>query len=48
LQGQPLRWTPDALDRSTLAHSQTIAIGQPEYIECLLAKIRTAVGVVNQ
>ncbi len=48
LQGQPLKWTPDALDPDTLAHSQTIAIGQPEYIESLLAKIRTAVEGVNQ
>jgi 3'(2'), 5'-bisphosphate nucleotidase len=44
LEGQPLRWTPDALDPASLAHSQAIAIGQPEYIETLLPKVRIAVG----
>jgi 3'(2'), 5'-bisphosphate nucleotidase len=44
LQGQPLRWTPDAIDPETLAHTQSIAIGWPDYIEALLAKVQQAVG----
>ncbi|MGL5059408.1 MAG: 3'(2'),5'-bisphosphate nucleotidase CysQ family protein [Microcoleus sp.] len=43
LQGQPLRWTPDALNSETLAHFQPIAVGWPDYIECWLEKIRQAV-----
>ncbi|MCU0545359.1 MAG: inositol monophosphatase family protein [Oscillatoriaceae cyanobacterium Prado104] len=44
LQGQPLRWTPDALNPETLAHFQPIAIGWPNYIDPLLEKIHQAVG----
>ena len=43
LQGQPLRWTPDAIDPETLAHTQSIAIGWPDYIESLLGKVKQAV-----
>jgi 3'(2'), 5'-bisphosphate nucleotidase len=43
LQGQPLRWTADAVAPDTLAHSQAIAVGWPHYIEPLLAKIQRAV-----
>ncbi|NJR22534.1 MAG: inositol monophosphatase family protein [Richelia sp. CSU_2_1] len=43
LQGQPLKWTPDALNPETLAHCQPIAIGWPNYIEPLLEKIQQAV-----
>ncbi len=44
LQGQPLRWTADAIEPETLAHTQSIAIGWPDYIEPLLGKIQQAVG----
>jgi 3'(2'), 5'-bisphosphate nucleotidase len=44
LHGQPLRWTPDAINPETLAHFQPIAVGWPDYIECLLKKIQHAVG----
>ena len=46
LQGQPLRWTPDAIVPDTLAHSQPIAIGWPDYIEPLLEKVQRAVGCI--
>ncbi|MEG4234854.1 inositol monophosphatase family protein [Microcoleus sp. Pol11C3] len=44
LQGQALRWTPDAIEPETLAHTQSIAIGWPEYIEPLLGKVQQAVA----
>lgn len=43
LQGRQLRWTADAVEPDTLAHSQAIAIGHPNYIEPLLDKVREAV-----
>lgn len=43
LQGRPIRWTPDAVEPDTLAHSQAIAIGHPNYIEPLLDKVQEAV-----
>lgn len=43
LQGKPIRWTPDAVEPDTLAHSQAIAIGWPNYIEPLLDKVQQAV-----
>ena len=44
LQGQPLRWTPDAIEPESLAHTQSIAIGWPNYIEPLLGKVQQAVA----
>lgn len=44
LQGQPLRWTKDAIEPETLAHTQSIAIGWPDYIEPLLGKVQQAVA----
>lgn len=43
LQGQPLRFTPDAIDPQTLAHQQPILIGWPSYLEALLPKLQQAV-----
>jgi 3'(2'), 5'-bisphosphate nucleotidase len=43
LQGRPLRWTPDAVEPDTLAHTQAIAIGWPNYIDPLLDQVRQAV-----
>ena len=44
LQGQPLRWTKDVIEPETLAHTQAIAIGWPDYIEPLLGKVQKAVA----
>ncbi|MBD1826422.1 inositol monophosphatase family protein [Microcoleus vaginatus GB1-A2] len=44
LQGQPLRWTKDAIEPETLAHTQPMAIGWPDYIEPLLGKVQQAVA----
>ena len=44
LQGQPLSWTKDAIEPETMAHTQSIAIGWPDYIEPLLGKVQQAVS----
>jgi len=46
LQGRPLLWTPDAVEPDTLAHTQAIAIGWPNYIEPLLDKVQQAVSSI--
>lgn len=43
LQGDPLRFAPDAINPTTLAHQQTIVIGWPHYVETLLPQIQQAV-----
>ena len=43
LEGEPLRFTPDAIDASNLAHQQAIIIGWPDYVEALLPLIQQAV-----
>jgi 3'(2'), 5'-bisphosphate nucleotidase len=43
LDGEPIEWTTDVVDRQTLAHKQSIAIGWPNYIEPLLEKVQQAV-----
>ncbi|HLO50020.1 MAG TPA: inositol monophosphatase family protein [Kamptonema sp.] len=47
LDGEPLKWTTDALDPSTLAHQQAIVVGWPENIEALSDRIRQAVRTVS-
>jgi 3'(2'), 5'-bisphosphate nucleotidase len=42
LEGQPLSFTPDAINPDTLAHEQSIVIGWPDYVESLLPRIRAA------
>ncbi|MBE9184436.1 inositol monophosphatase family protein [Microcoleus sp. LEGE 07076] len=46
LQGQPLRWTKDAIEPESLAHTQSIAIGWPDYIESLLGKVQKALTLL--
>jgi 3'(2'), 5'-bisphosphate nucleotidase len=43
LEGEPLRFTPDAIDAQNLAHQQAIIIGWPDYVEALLPLIQQAV-----
>ncbi len=40
LEGKPLKFTVDALDRVTLAHQQPIVIGWPCYVESLLPRLQ--------
>jgi 3'(2'), 5'-bisphosphate nucleotidase len=44
LDGQPLKFSTDALDLSTLAHQQAIVIGWPHYIEALLPRLQQALS----
>jgi 3'(2'), 5'-bisphosphate nucleotidase len=44
LDGQPLKFSTDALDLATLAHQQAIVIGWPHYIEALLPRLQQALS----
>ncbi len=44
LMGQPLRFTPDAVDAQTLAHQQSIVIGWRPYVEALRPRLLKALG----
>lgn len=43
LNGDPLRFTPDALDLQTLTHRQPILIGWPSYVEALRSRFKQAI-----
>ncbi len=45
LEGQPLEFSPNAIDPQTLAHQQMIVIGWPDYVEVLLPRLHQAVMV---
>jgi 3'(2'), 5'-bisphosphate nucleotidase len=47
LQGQPLRFSPDAIAADSLAHEQMIIVGWPSYVEALLPQLQTAVQRVQ-
>lgn len=42
LDGNPLQFSPEAIDRETLTHRQTIVVGWPEYIHEFLPKLKQA------
>lgn len=42
LEGEPIRFSPDAINANTLAHTQSILIGWPDYIEQLRPKLEAA------
>ncbi|WP_448380973.1 3'(2'),5'-bisphosphate nucleotidase CysQ family protein [Gloeomargarita sp.] len=44
LDGQPIRFDPDAVDNTTLCHQQRILVGWPEALTQLLPVIREAVA----
>jgi 3'(2'), 5'-bisphosphate nucleotidase len=44
LEGNPLQFTPEALDLNTLAHRQPIVIGWPHYVESLLPRLQQAIS----
>jgi 3'(2'), 5'-bisphosphate nucleotidase len=48
LEGEPLRFSPDAIDPQTLAHRQSIVIGWPHYVEELRPKLESAVKFALQ
>lgn len=43
LDGEPIRWTGDAIDPQTLAHKQPFIIGWPEYVNTHRDTLRVAV-----
>lgn len=43
LNGDPLRFTPDALELQTLTHRQSILIGWPSYVDALRSRFKQAV-----
>jgi 3'(2'), 5'-bisphosphate nucleotidase len=43
LMGEPIQFTPDAVNLETLAHYQPIVVGWPTYVEALRSKIAAAV-----
>ncbi|NJO40593.1 MAG: inositol monophosphatase family protein [Cyanobacteria bacterium CRU_2_1] len=45
LNGDPLKFTPDAVDTTTLAHQQPIVIGWAEYVEALRSRLQEAVAI---
>jgi 3'(2'), 5'-bisphosphate nucleotidase len=47
LEGNPLRFTPDAVDLDTLTHHQAILIGWPAYVEALRSPIQAIVKVIG-
>lgn len=44
LNGDPIRFTPDAVATTNLAHQQAMIIGWPDYIEALLPLVQRALG----
>jgi len=47
LEGNPLEFTPAAVDPQTLAHHQPIVIGWPEYVEALRSPLQQAIHLVK-
>lgn len=47
LEGQAIRFTPDAIAPDTLAHQQPILIGWPQFIELLLPRLQAAIAQVT-
>ena len=48
LDGQPLEFSPNAIEPESLAHLQTIVIGWPDYVEALLPGLQRAVRQVDR
>lgn len=48
LEGEPIRFVPDAVDTTTLAHKQAILVGRPHYIEQLRPQLLAAVHTTSQ
>lgn len=47
LDGNPLRFTPDAVSTQTMTHYQPIVVGWPDYVEALLPQLKKAVTSVG-
>ncbi len=48
LEGNPLKFSLDALNPETLAHHQSIVIGWPHYVEALLPRLQTAIATHSE
>jgi len=48
LEGEPIRFTPSALDLANLAHKQAILIGHPKLVAELRPQLVTAIHAISQ
>ncbi|MEX0271909.1 3'(2'),5'-bisphosphate nucleotidase CysQ [Leptolyngbyaceae cyanobacterium UHCC 1019] len=48
LEGEPIQFSPDAINPDTLAHHQSIVIGWSSYVEALRPKLALAVKLVAE
>jgi 3'(2'), 5'-bisphosphate nucleotidase len=48
LEGEPIRFSPDAIAPDTLAHRQSIVIGWSDYVEALRPKLEMAVKLITE
>jgi 3'(2'), 5'-bisphosphate nucleotidase len=48
LEGEPIQFSPDAIDPDTLAHHQSIVIGWSDYVDALRPKLELAVKQVTE
>ncbi|MBM0743214.1 inositol monophosphatase family protein [Phormidium sp. CLA17] len=46
LEGEPIQFSPDAIEPNTFAHRQSIVIGWPDYVEALRPKLEMAVKMI--
>jgi 3'(2'), 5'-bisphosphate nucleotidase len=47
IHGEPLRFSPDAIEPETLAHYQTILIGWPDCVQEFRPRLQQAIAMVN-
>lgn len=47
LEGNPLQFSPEAINLDTLAHQQSIVIGWPHYIDALLPRLQQAIALTE-
>jgi 3'(2'), 5'-bisphosphate nucleotidase len=47
LDGDPIRFTPDAVDMQTLTHQQPILIGWPSYVDVLRSRLKQAIDEIS-
>jgi 3'(2'), 5'-bisphosphate nucleotidase len=48
LEGDPIQFSPDAIDPNTFAHCQSIVIGWSDYVEALRPKLELAVEMTGE
>ncbi|MBW4552991.1 MAG: inositol monophosphatase family protein [Aphanocapsa sp. GSE-SYN-MK-11-07L] len=47
ISGQPLRFSPDAVETDSLAHRQTIVVGWPSYVELLRPRLQEVISLTH-